>query len=199
MDQPVEPVQIALEMVNGLMQALADQVLVLVPALAALPLEHEFVSLRAVVHGKGVNITRQKSAMGKSDPSGAAVGKQKVFMEGRDYTAIVYDRAKLKAGARIAGPAIVMEMDSTSVILPKHTGLVDAYANILIYPDSHAAVKGKGAAKAVPLKPKAAPAKPKAKSAAKSKAKAKATPVKAKVKSKAAAKGKTKASAKRAR
>ena len=162
----------------------------------ALPLEHEFVSLRAVVHGKGVNITRQKSAMGKSDPSAAAVGKQKVFMEGRDYTAIVYDRAKLKAGARVAGPAIVMEMDSTSVILPKHTGLVDAYSNILIYPDSHAAVKGKGAAKAAPAKAKA-----KAKSAAKPKvkAKAKAAPVKAKAKPKAAAKGKTKAAAKRAR
>ena len=39
----------------------------------ALPLEHEFVSLRAVVHGKGVNITRQKAAVGKSDPSAAAV------------------------------------------------------------------------------------------------------------------------------
>jgi N-methylhydantoinase A len=149
----------------------------------ALPLEHEFVSVRAVVHGKGVNITRQKSALGKPDPSAAAVGKQKVFMEGRDYTAIVYDRAKLKAGARVAGPAIVMEMDSTSVILPKHTGLVDAYANILIYPDSHAAVKGKGVAKAKPA------AKPKVKAA----------PAKAKAKPKAAAKGKTQASAKRAR
>jgi N-methylhydantoinase A len=127
----------------------------------ALPLEHEFVSLRAVVHGKGVNITRQKAAVGKSDPSAAAVGKQKVFMEGRDYTAIVYDRAKLKAGARVPGPAIVMEMDSTSVILPKHTGLVDAYANILIYPDGHAALKGQ------------AKAKPKAKVKAKTKVKAK--------------------------
>jgi hypothetical protein len=28
-----------------------------------------------------------------------------------------------------------MEMDSTTVILPKHHGKVDAYGNILIYPD----------------------------------------------------------------
>ncbi len=51
--------------------------------------------------------------------------------------ATVYDRAKLKAGNRIKGPAIVMEMDSTTVVLPKHTGLVDRLGNILIYPDGH--------------------------------------------------------------
>ena len=48
----------------------------------------------------------------------------------------VYDRAKLKAGNRLKGPAIVIEMDSTTVILPKHTGHVDKLGNILIYPDS---------------------------------------------------------------
>jgi len=54
----------------------------------------------------------------------------------------------LKAGNRIAGPAIVMEMDSTTVILPKHHGKVDAYGNILIYPDDYKAPKKKaGAAK----------------------------------------------------
>ena len=37
----------------------------------------------------------------------------------------------------IKGPAIVMEMDSTTVVLPKHTGLVDRLGNILIYPDGH--------------------------------------------------------------
>jgi hypothetical protein len=30
-----------------------------------------------------------------------------------------------------------MEMDSTTVILPKHTGTVDKYGNILIYPDNY--------------------------------------------------------------
>jgi hypothetical protein len=34
-----------------------------------------------------------------------------------------------------------MEMDSTTVILPGHRGHVDAHGNILIYPDSHPAVK----------------------------------------------------------
>ncbi len=76
-------------------------------------------------------------------------------MDGKDCVATVYDRAKLKAGNRIAGPAIVMEMDSTSVILPQHHGKVDAYGNILIYPDDYQAPKKKAAA----AKPKAAPTK----------------------------------------
>jgi N-methylhydantoinase A len=76
-------------------------------------------------------------------------------MDGTDCVATVYDRAKLKAGNRIAGPAIVMEMDSTTVILPKHHGKVDAYGNILIYPDAYKAPRKKaGVAKKAPRKAK---------------------------------------------
>ena len=118
----------------------------------ALPLEHEFVALRAVVQGKGITIKRQVIAKGGASAAAAAVGRQKSYMDGKDCLAIVYDRALLKAGNRIAGPAIVMEMDSTSVILPRHHGKVDAYGNILIYPDSYKAPRSKAGA----AKPKAA-------------------------------------------
>lgn len=109
----------------------------------ALPLEHEFVSLRAYVQGKGINIKRQVIAKGGASPAAAAVGKQKSYMDGKDCVATVYDRALLKAGNKLVGPAIVMEMDSTTVILPKHHGNVDAYGNILIYPDGYRAPRKK--------------------------------------------------------
>ena len=48
--------------------------------------------------------------------------------------ATLYRRDKLKAGNKIAGPAVVLEMDSTSVILAGHTGNVDKLGNILIVP-----------------------------------------------------------------
>ncbi len=108
-----------------------------------LPLEHELVNLRAVVQGRGITIRRPKLATGTADAKAAAVGRQKSYMDGREYTATVYDRAKLKAGNRVAGPAIVMEMDSTSIILPGHHGLVDRFGNILIYPDTAAKAKVK--------------------------------------------------------
>ncbi len=107
----------------------------------ALNLEHELVTLRAAVQGRGITVKRQAIAKGGPDPKAAAVGKQKSYMDGKDVTAIVYDRAKLKAGNKVKGPAIVMEMDSTTVILPKHTGTVDKLGNILIYPDGYKAPK----------------------------------------------------------
>jgi N-methylhydantoinase A len=107
----------------------------------ALPLEHELVTLRATVQGQGIKIKRQLLGKGGTDPKAAAVGRQKSFMDGKDVTAIVYDRAKLKAGNEVRGPAIIIEMDSTSVILPKHTGHVDKSGCILIYPDNYEAPK----------------------------------------------------------
>jgi N-methylhydantoinase A len=138
----------------------------------ALPLEHELVNLRASVQGKGINIQRPIIAKGGPDAKAAIVGKQKSYMDGKSVTAIVYDRAKLKAGNKVSGPAIVMEMDSTSVILPKHHGVVDKYGNILIYPDGYKPAKAKPAAKA------------------KTKAKAKPAAKKPAVKAKPAARGK---------
>jgi N-methylhydantoinase A len=107
----------------------------------ALPLEHELVTLRAAVQGQGIKIKRQPLKSGGSNPKAAIVGKQKSYMDGKDVTATVYARAKLQAGNKVAGPAIVMEMDSTTVILPKHTGHVDKSGCILIYPDNYKAPK----------------------------------------------------------
>ena len=106
-----------------------------------LPREHELVTLRAAVQGQGIKIKRTLLAKGGTDPKAAIVGKQKAFMDGKDVNAIVYDRTKFKAGNKVRGPAIVMEMDSTSVILPKHTGHVDKSGCILIYPDNFKAPK----------------------------------------------------------
>ena len=107
----------------------------------ALPLEHELVSLRAVVQGKGIRISRPKIARGRPDPAAALVGRQDVYMDGKSHKARVFDRARLKSGNRIAGPAIIMEMDSTTVILPGHRGDVDSFGNILIYPTQQRTTK----------------------------------------------------------
>jgi len=47
---------------------------------------------------------------------------------------VIYDRALLRAGDLIPGPAIVTEMDSTTVILADCAGRVDKFGNILINP-----------------------------------------------------------------
>ena len=48
--------------------------------------------------------------------------------------AAIYDRARLRAGDAIAGPAIVVEMDSTTLIEADCVATVDRVGNILINP-----------------------------------------------------------------
>jgi N-methylhydantoinase A len=55
-----------------------------------------------------------------------------VYFHGQSISANVYDRNLLRAGNRVRGPAIVIQMDSTTVIHPGHVGGIDEYLNILI-------------------------------------------------------------------
>ena len=58
----------------------------------------------------------------------------KIFVDNEYRAARIYKRDELKTGNRIPGPAIVVEMDSTTLILPDHEGEIDAFGNILIRP-----------------------------------------------------------------
>ncbi len=44
----------------------------------------------------------------------------------------VYDRSQLHAGARVSGPAIVEQFDTTTLIPPDYHGSVDAMGNLLL-------------------------------------------------------------------
>jgi len=107
----------------------------------ALELEHELVTLRAAVQGRGIRVRRAGIATGTANAQAAVVGKQRSYMDGKRVTALIYDRSKFEAGNVIRGPAIIMEMDSTTVVLPGHHGRVDALGNVLIYPDGFKAPK----------------------------------------------------------
>lgn len=103
----------------------------------ALDAEHELVGLRAVVQGAEKAFVSQQRVAGNSDCSQARIQETRLFSDGAWCDGFIYDRSKLLSGNRVVGPAIVMEMDSTSVILPDHVGIVDAGGNIIIWPVSH--------------------------------------------------------------
>ena len=44
----------------------------------------------------------------------------------------IYDRDELQPGNRIAGPAIVEQMDATTLVLPGMTARVDPYLNLIL-------------------------------------------------------------------
>ncbi len=99
----------------------------------ALDSEKEFVNLRAAAESPGSELTAASAPKGKGADS-ACVGKQVVFVEGESVTAKVFARELLGSGDTIQGPAIVTEMDSTTLILPSHEAEVDDLGNILIRP-----------------------------------------------------------------
>lgn len=58
----------------------------------------------------------------------------RIWVDRREVDALLYDRARLRAGNVIPGPAIVTEMDSTTLILPGHTATVHPGGSLLIQP-----------------------------------------------------------------
>ena len=100
--------------------------------------EHELVNLRAVATGRALELPALQLAKGDGDPDQAKLRDHTLWMEGAQQAGAIYDRSKLEAGDVIRGPAIVIEMDSTTLIETRHIGTVDAFGNILITPETQA-------------------------------------------------------------
>jgi N-methylhydantoinase A len=93
---------------------------------------HEIVNLRAVALGQVLNLPAAELPKGDGSPAAAKMRDHSLWMDGKEQAAIIYDRAKLRQGDVIPGPAIVIEMDSTTLIETGCVATVDAVGNILI-------------------------------------------------------------------
>ncbi|MBQ0771685.1 MAG: hydantoinase/oxoprolinase family protein [Sphingomonadales bacterium] len=93
---------------------------------------HEIVNVRAVALGKSADVAPPVIEKGDADPSAAKTRDHQLYMDGKMQDAVIYDRALLKAGNRIPGPAIVTEMDSTTLVHSGCEALVDAHGNLII-------------------------------------------------------------------
>jgi len=80
----------------------------------------EVVNLRGVVTVERPSPTHEKYRAARLTLKDAVIEKRKVlFPETGFVTTPVYDRDKMPANARIAGPAIVEQMDTTTVVPPR--------------------------------------------------------------------------------
>lgn len=93
---------------------------------------HEIVNLRAVALGRPLDLPAIKLPQGDGNPIAAKMRDHKLWMDGRERDAVIYDRTKLRHGDIIPGPAIIVEMDSTTLIESGCGARVDAVGNILI-------------------------------------------------------------------
>jgi N-methylhydantoinase A len=69
-----------------------------------------------------------------ADATAALIGQRDVWMPEANgwVTCPIYDRAALRSGNRITGPAIIEQMDATTVVLPDMTARVEPYLNLIL-------------------------------------------------------------------
>ena len=61
------------------------------------------------------------------------IGERSVYFEAEEAVeAALYDRASLQPGQTIAGPAVIDQLDSTTLVYPGDTARVDHAHNIII-------------------------------------------------------------------
>ncbi|GAA5135189.1 hydantoinase/oxoprolinase family protein [Pseudonocardia adelaidensis] len=97
--------------------------------------DHELVNARATVTGPRPQVAATHLPDGDGDPGAALVDTHPIHVSGEWVDARVHDRTKLRAGDVVAGPAIVTEMDSTTLVLPGHAATVHPSGSLLIRPE----------------------------------------------------------------
>ena len=94
----------------------------------------QLVTLR--VEATGLVPKAEFKAQADAGPSAEAaiIVRREVYMPevGGMVECPIYARDKLKAGNRFSGPAIIEQMDATTVLLPDTEASVDAYLNVIL-------------------------------------------------------------------
>lgn len=94
----------------------------------------ELVALRVVATGATPPVKESPPRAGSADVSDAIMETGRAYFSGNWIDTPHIDRDRLAAGARVEGPAIIRQYDTTTVLLPEHYLEVDDSGNLLIWP-----------------------------------------------------------------
>ncbi len=97
----------------------------------------ELVNIRVIGVGKIPDLRSRELPAGGIEPEADSLTARRdvVFDDGgrpRTVSTPIYDRARLKSGNVIDGPAIVEQADTTTLVLPDRVAEVDGHGNLLI-------------------------------------------------------------------
>ncbi|MGE3917994.1 MAG: hypothetical protein AB7F78_20050 [Hyphomicrobiaceae bacterium] len=95
----------------------------------------EIVTLR--VEASGAFPEPTLAALPATGPTSDAIyARQSMYLETGVVDCPLYDRVKLGSGATIEGPAILTQLDATTLILPGQVAVVDRVGNLIVADDS---------------------------------------------------------------
>ena len=93
----------------------------------------ESVNLRAIAIGAAADDRPPPLGTAESRAlADAKLGSQRIYDKGSWHDATLYNRAGLETGHRIDGPAIVLQPDTTTLVLPGYRADVDEHGNLII-------------------------------------------------------------------
>lgn len=89
----------------------------------------EIVNLRLSVKGASA---LKAEAMHGAEPGDPKIGARQVWFDGGWQETAIYDRARLPVGQPVAGPAIIQEMSSTTIVEPGFAARLDETGTMII-------------------------------------------------------------------
>ncbi len=95
---------------------------------------HEVLMIRAVARARTRTIEAAAAGDASASLADCIIHQSRFYVDGEWHDINIYSREKLHAGLTVPGPAIVLEMDSTTVVLPGYAAGVDTIGNLLINP-----------------------------------------------------------------
>jgi N-methylhydantoinase A len=94
--------------------------------------DHELVMIRAIVQARSPAIADVHLSKDGRSLEECKVHDSRIYHEGQWHDAGIYNRSLFHEGLVINGAAVIVEMDSTTVVLPGYRATVDAIGNLLI-------------------------------------------------------------------
>ena len=92
----------------------------------------EIVNLRLTAIGGLSKPEIKEEAPAGKDPMGSLKERRRIYMDGRFVEASIYERKKLKCANEMKAPAIIEQLDSTTVLFEGYKARVDRYRNLII-------------------------------------------------------------------
>jgi N-methylhydantoinase A/oxoprolinase/acetone carboxylase beta subunit len=92
----------------------------------------EIVNIRLKTVGVTEKVELEKIRKRRCRSKNEAIKTQVLRMKGRPLQAVVYDKSRLRAGTKVAGPALIIDPESTAFLPPGYAARVDSFLNLII-------------------------------------------------------------------